>query len=45
MALLKLGADLADGVPPESLPADDLARAASARDISQDAVTAHAIVN
>jgi hypothetical protein len=43
LALMRLGADLADGVPPESLPADYLAKAIAARDQSADAVTAHAV--
>jgi hypothetical protein len=43
LALLRLGADLADGVPPESLPADYIARAVAVRDTSPDALSAHAI--
>jgi hypothetical protein len=43
LALLRLGADLADGVPPESLPAEYLAKATAERDHSPDAVTGHAI--
>jgi len=43
LALLRLGADLVDGVPPESLPADYVSKAIAVQDHSADAVTAHAI--
>ena len=43
LALLRLGADVADGVPPESLPADYLSKAIAVCDRSADTVTAHAI--
>jgi len=43
LALLRLGADLADGVPPESLPGDYLCRAIAVQDHSADTVAAHAI--
>ncbi len=43
LALLRLGADLADGVPPESLPAEYIAKAIAVRDLSPDALSAHAI--
>ena len=40
---MRLGADVADGVPPESLPADYLSKAIAVCDRSADTVTAHAI--
>jgi hypothetical protein len=43
LALLKLTAELGDGVPPESLSADFLAKAVAVRDNSPDTVAAHAI--
>jgi hypothetical protein len=43
MALLRLGAELDAGAPPESLSADDLARAVAHRDASPDTVTAHGL--
>jgi hypothetical protein len=43
LALLRLGADLADGMPPESLPDDYIAKAIAVRDNSPDSVIAHAI--
>jgi hypothetical protein len=43
LALLRLNADLADGVPPESLPTDYLSKAIALTDHSPDTVTAHAI--
>jgi hypothetical protein len=43
LALLRLGADVADGVPPESLPADYLSKAIAVCDHSTDTVIAHAI--
>jgi hypothetical protein len=43
LALLHLGGKLKDGVLPEALPADFLAKAIAIRDASVDAVTAHAI--
>jgi hypothetical protein len=43
LALLRLGADLANGVSPESLPADHVAKAIAVRDHSVDTVSAHAI--
>jgi hypothetical protein len=42
LALLRLGADLTSGVPPESLPADYLAKAVAVRDHSADTVVANA---
>jgi hypothetical protein len=41
--LLRLGADLADGVPPESLAGDYLSKAIAVHDHSADTVAAHAI--
>ena len=43
MALLRLAADLTEGVPPESLPADYLAEAIALRDHSADTVVANSI--
>jgi len=43
LALLHLGGQLADGVLPESLSADFIAKAIAVRDDSADTVTAHAI--
>jgi hypothetical protein len=43
LALLRLGGELNDGVPPESLSADFLAKAVAVRDESADTVTAHAL--
>jgi hypothetical protein len=43
LALLRLGGDLADGVLPESLSAEFLAKAVAVRDASADTVKAHAI--
>jgi hypothetical protein len=43
LALLRLGADLTDGVPPESLPADYLSKAIAVCDHSADTVIAHSI--
>ena len=43
LALLRLGADLVDGIPPESLPADYLSKAIAVHDHSADAMTAHLI--
>jgi hypothetical protein len=43
VALLRLGSDLAAGVPPESLPADYVSKAIAVQDHSADAVTAYAI--
>lgn len=43
VALMKLGADLNDGVLPESLSEADIAKAATSRDDSLDTLTAHAI--
>jgi hypothetical protein len=43
LALLRLGGELNDGVPPESLSADFLAKAVAVRDESMDTVTAHAL--
>lgn len=43
LAVLRLTADLREGVLPEALPDDDLARAIAMQDDSLDTVTAHAI--
>jgi hypothetical protein len=43
LALLRLGGELNDGVLPESLSADFLAKAIAVRDASADTVKAHAI--
>ena len=43
LALLRLGAEFNDGVPPESLSADFLAKAVAVRDESADTMTAHAL--
>jgi hypothetical protein len=43
LALLHLGGELSDGVLPEALSADFLAKAIAVRDDSVDTVTAHAI--
>lgn len=43
LALLRLGADLKDGVLPESLAADDLAKATSCQDASLDTLSGHAM--
>jgi len=43
VALMRLGAELRDGIPPESLSADFLAQATAVRDDSPETVTAHAI--
>jgi hypothetical protein len=43
LALLHLGGEVTDGVLPESLSADFLARAVAVRDASADTVIAHAI--
>jgi hypothetical protein len=43
LALLRLGADLAAGIPPQSLAADYVSKAIAVEDHSADAVTAHAI--
>src|SRR5262249_30541732 len=43
LALLKLLGELAQGVPPESLSADFLAKAVAIRDKSPDTATAHSI--
>src|SRR5262245_40181320 len=43
LALLNLSGQIQDGVPPESLPADFVAKAIAVRDDSVDTVTAHAI--
>lgn len=43
LALLRLGTDLRAGVLPESLPADDLAKATACRDDSVDTVSGHAM--
>jgi hypothetical protein len=43
LAILKLGGELANGVPPESLSADFLAKAVAIRDQSPDTATAHNI--
>jgi hypothetical protein len=43
LALLHLGGELTDGVPPESLSADFLAKAIAIRDASADTVKAYAI--
>jgi hypothetical protein len=43
LALMKLGAELRDGVSPESLSADFLAKAVVVRDDSPETVAAHAI--
>jgi hypothetical protein len=43
LALLRLGADLTEGVPPESLPADYLSKAIAVCDHSADTVIAHSI--
>jgi peptidase M50-like protein len=43
LALARLGAELNDGVPPESFSADFLAKAVAVRDESADTVIAHAL--
>jgi hypothetical protein len=43
LSLLRLASELNDGVLPESLPADFLAKAIAVRDDSVDTVTAHAV--
>jgi hypothetical protein len=43
LAMARLGAELREGVPPESLPPDFLAKAVAVRDRSPDTATAHSL--